>query len=308
MPTTIGTGTEQATMTLNWLLEDPLRIPMQFRSFFRAQYVADFILRKAGKATGGAVQYWVSHPLAPDLTGGGVEVIAPMAEIPVANPIVGAPASEPVMVRGLGLRIGRTQIEREDVGSVLLGIQQIRNQMVASVDGAMMTKIRAAVTQTVAVSTPWDAASGTTIRKDWLAANAIVEDLRDSAGLAYELDTLLVNRRTRNDLLAAPELLAQFVGNVADQNYLLTGKLPPKIWNFSMLSSPQVQADEAFAVQAKVVGGIADERGTPDEPIEISDMFLEPAYDMARRWNVTRAAAGFIDQPGAIVRFTNVET
>src|SRR4051812_33338802 len=100
MPTTIGMGTEQATVTLNWLLADPLRIPMQIRSFFQAQYVADQILRRAGKASGGAVQYWVSNPLTPDVTGGGVEVIAPMAEIPVANPIVGSPASEVVYVRG----------------------------------------------------------------------------------------------------------------------------------------------------------------------------------------------------------------
>ncbi len=306
MPTTIGTGTEQAAMSLNWLMEDPLRIPMQLRSFFRAQYVADQILRRAGKATGGAVQYWVTNPLTPDVTGGGVEVVAPLAEIPVANPIVGSPASEVVYKRGLGLRIGREQIDREDIGSVLLGMQQIRNLMVAAVDGAMMAKIRAAVTQTVAVSTPWDAASGTTIRKDWAAANRIMDDLRPS-GFDYRLDTLIVNINTRDDLMFAPEFQAQFIGNAADQNYLLSGAQPTRIWNFNVIATPQVNADEAFAVQAQVVGGIADERGTPGEPIEISDPFPEPAYE-ATRWNVTRATAGFIDAPGAIVRFTNVET
>jgi len=307
MPTTIGTGTEQSAVTLNWLMQDPLRIPMQIRSFFRAQFVADQILRRAGKATGGAVQYWVSNPLTPDVTGGGVEVIAPLAEIPVANPIVGSPASEPAYVRGLGLRIGRTQIEREDIGSVLLGIQQIKNAMVASVDGALMAKFAAAITQTVAVTTPWDASSGTTIRKDWMAANRIVEDLRPS-GFDYRLDTLLVNLNTRDDLMAAPEFAATFIGNAADQNYMLNGALPTRLWNFNIIASPQVPADIAYGLQSKIIGGIADERGTPDEPIEVSDMFLEPAYDMAQRWNITRAAAGFIDNPGAIVKFTNVET
>lgn len=306
MPTTIGTGTEQAAITLNWLMEDPLRIPMQLRSFFRAQYVADQILRRAGRATGGAVQYWVSNPLTPDTTGGGVEVIAPMAEIPVANPIVGAPASEIVYKRGLGLRIGREQIDREDVGSVLLGMQQIRNAMVASVDGALFAKFAAAVTQTVSVSTPWDAASGTTIRKDWAAANRIVEDLRPT-GFDYRLDTLLVNLNTRDDIMFSPEFQSLFIGNAADQNYLLTGAQPTRVWNFNIIASPQIPADTAYGLQSKVIGGIADERGTPDEPIEVSDPFPEPAYE-ATRWNVTRAAAGFIDHPGAIVKFTNVET
>jgi hypothetical protein len=306
MPTTIGTGTEQSAITLNWLMADPTRIPMQLRSFFRQQFVADQVLRRAGVAKGGAVAYWVSNPVLPDPTGGGVEVIAPLAEIPVANPIVGAPASELVHKRGLGLRIGREQIDREDVGSVLLGMQQIRNAIVTAVDGAFMAKLIAAITQTVAVTTPWDAASGTTIRKDWAAANRIVENLRTS-GLAYRLDTLLVNLNTRDALMFAPEFQAQFIGNVADQNNLLTGAAPTKVWNFNIIASPTIPTDKAIGLQSQVIGGIADERGTPAEPIEVSDPYPEPAYE-ATRWNVTRAAAGFVDAPGAAVLFTNVET
>lgn len=306
MPTTIGTGTESLPITVNALLKEPLRVPVQLRTFFRQAFIADQILRPAGRVTGGAVQYWVAGPVEIDATGGGVEVIAPLAEIPVANPIVGAPASVVVLKRGLGLRIGREQIDREDIGSVLLGMQQIRNAMVRSVDGALMTQFAAAVTQTVAVTTPWDAASGTTIRKDWAAANRIVENLRDTA-YDYQLDTLLINRNTRDALMFAPEFQAAFIGNVADQNYLLDGRGPTRVWNFNVLVSPQVPADTAYGLQSKVIGGIADERGTPNEPIEVSDPFPEPAYE-ATRWNITRATAGFIDNPGAIVKFTNVET
>jgi hypothetical protein len=306
MPTTIGVGTEQNPITVNALLQDPLRIPMLLRTFFRNAFIADQILRPAGRATGGAVQYWVSGPVEPDLTAGGVEVIAPLAEIPVANPIVGAPASAQVLKRGLGLRISRELRDRNNIGAVMLGIQQIRNAMVRSVDGALMATFNAAVTQTVAVTTPWDAASGTTIRKDWLAANSIVEGLQDT-GFSYNLDTLLINRRTRDDLLAAPEFQTTFIGNVADQNYLLNGQLPTRIWGMNILVSPMVPADTAYGLQRNVIGGIADERGTPGEPIEVTDMYEEKPYEAFRR-DVTRASAGFIDAPGAIVRFSNVET
>ena len=95
MPTTIQTGNEQNPITVNAMLEDPLVVPRLVRTFFKQQFIADQILRPAGKATGGAVQYWVSDPVYPDVTAGDVEVVAPLGEIPVANPIIGAPASAP---------------------------------------------------------------------------------------------------------------------------------------------------------------------------------------------------------------------
>jgi len=302
MPVTISTGTEQNPITVNRLLQDPLVVPELVRTFFRGQFIADQILRPAGKATGGAVQFWMSGPVYPDVTGGDAEVIAPLAEIPVANPIVGTPDSAVVKKRGLGLRISRELADRNNVGAVMLGLQQIRNSIVRSVDGGFMSALDAAITQTVAVATPWDAAAGTTIRRDWLSAKAIVETLQDT-GFDYNLDTLVINRRTRDDLLVAPELQTLFTGNYADQNWLIDGKLPAKIWGWDILVSPNVPIDKAYAVQKNVIGGIADERGG----LEVSDMFAEPAYE-AQRWNVTRASAGFIDNPQAGVEFTNTET
>lgn len=304
-PISIGTGLEQSPITVNRMYDDPLVVPEVLRHMFRAQFIADQILRNAGRATGGAVQYWVPGPIAPDLAGGGAEVLAPLSEIPVVNPVIGDPASVSVVPRGLGLRISRTLRDRENVGAVMRGIEQIRNQIVKSVDGALMAALRAAVTQTVAVATPWNAATGTTIRRDWVTARRLVEDLRDS-GFDYSPDTLLLNRGTRDALLLSSEFQAPFIGAVAGQNPLIDGQLPAQAWGYRFLVSPEVATGEAWLLQRNTVGGIADERGTPGNPIEVSDMFHEPAYDDAVRWNVTRAAAGFIDAPGSAVRFTGV--
>lgn len=308
MPVTIGTGNEQNPITVNRLLEDPLMVAELFRTFFKDQFIADQVLRPAGKATGGAVQYWVSGPVFPDVASGDAEVVAPLAEIPVVNPIVGTPAAVQVYKRGLGLRISREMKDRNNIGAVMRGIDQIRNAIVRSVDGAFMAAIAAAITggQTVSVSTPWDAASGTTTRRDIAAGKAILETLQDT-GYDYNLDTLLVNRRTRDDLIFSAELASPFVGAVAGQNPLLTGKLAEVLGFDRVLVSPQVPTDHAYGVQRNVLGGIADERGSAGKPIEVSDPFPEPAFE-ATRWNVTRAAAGFIDNPGAIVDFSNVET
>lgn len=306
MPVTIGTGNEQTPLTVNAMLKNPLLVPELFRTFFKGRFIADQILRPAGKAEGGAVQFWVSGPVYPDVVSGDAEVVAPLAEIPVANPIIGTPASEQVAKRGLGLRISREIKDRNNVGLVMRGIEQIRNSIVRSVDAALMAALEAAVTQSVSVTTPWDAASGTTTRKDVAAAKALVETLQD-VGFDYDLNTLLVNRRTRDDLIFSAELAAPFVGAVAGQNPLLTGKLAEVLGFDQVLVSPQIPTDKAYAVQRNVVGGIADERGSAGQPIEVSDPFAEPAHE-ATRWNVTRAAAGFVDNPGAVVRFDNVET
>jgi hypothetical protein len=308
MPVTIGTGQEQNPLTVNRLHQDPLLVPELFRVFFKDQFVADQILRPAGKATGGAVQFWESGPVYPDTAGGDAEVVAPLAEIPVVNPVAGVPKAAQILKRGLGLRISRELRDRNNIGAVMLGIQQIRNAIVRSVDGSLMTAIAAAITggQTVNVTTPWDAAASTTIRKDIAAGKGILELLQD-AGLQYDLDTLVVNRRTRDDLIFSAELAAPFVGAVAGQNPLLTRKLAEVLGFDNVIVSPNVPTDHAYGVQKNVVGGIADERGSSGEPIEVSDMFEEKPHE-AFRWNVTRASAGFIDNPGAIVDFSNVET
>lgn len=305
MPTTISTGSEQTPLTVNRLWEDPLVVPELMRTFFRGQFVADQVLRRAGRATGGAVQYWVAGPVAPDLAGGGAEALAPLSEIPVVNPVVGDPAAAVVVPRGLGLRVSRTMRDRDNIGAVMRGIEQIRNQIVEAVDGALFAAFDAAVTQTVAVATPWGAATGTTIRKDWVEGRAVIHDNRQ-AGYDYSADTLLISDATRDDLLLSAEFQAPFIGAVAGQNPLIDGQLPTQVWGYRFVVTPNLPPNKAYLLQRNVVGGIADERGSPGQPIEVSDPFPEPAFDDARRWNVTRAAAGFVDNPLSVVEFTGV--
>ncbi len=296
---TIGTGAEQLPLSINRLLQDPLVVPELMRNLFRGQFVSDQVLRPAGKATGGAVQFWVSGPVFPDVTLGDVEVVAPLGEIPVVNPIVGSPASALVLKRGLGLRLSREIQDRNDVGIVLRGMTQIRNAMVRSVDAAMIAALRAGVTQTVAAGAPWGNATGTTIRKDIASAQLILRRLQ-TQGYDYQADTILAGVGSEFALRLSSEFLAPFIGQAAAGSPALTGTVGTKLWDMNWLFSPNLPDNEAWVLQSNVVGGIADERGAPGQPIELSDPFYEPAHE-ATRWNVTRAAAGFIDNPGACV-------
>lgn len=316
MPTTIGTGFEQLPLTVNRLLQEPLVVPELMRNLFMGQFVADQILRPAGHVTGGAIQYWVSGPVYPDVTGGDAEVVAPLSEIPVVNPIVGTPASELVYKRGLGLRISRELAERNNIGAVQRGLQQIRNGIVRSVDGVFFTKLTAAITQTVAAGAPWATTSGTTIRKDIMSARLIISNLKTS-GYEYQPDTLLMSDVSYNNLVLSPEFLAPFVGAAAQQSPALTGNLggdgagaptngvyKGNVWGYNILSSPLLPSTKVYLLQSNVLGGIGDERGSPGQPIEVSDMYPEPSHE-AQRWNVTRAAAGFIDNPFSAVAITS---
>lgn len=311
MPVTIATGAEQVPFTVNAMLQRPTIIPELMRNLVNDQFIADRVLRSAGKATGGAIEYWVSGPVYPDVTGGDAEVVAPMAEIPVVNPIIGTPASTQVQKRGLGLRISREIQDRNSVDIVMRGLVQIRNALVRSVDSAMIRALNAAITQTVAVGAPWGNATGTTIRKDIAVARLILANLV-TQGYDYQPDTLLMSTTTYNNLLLSPEFLASFIGSAALQSPSLTGNLSGdasganptngvfkgRVWGYDIIASPLVTS--TTLLQKNVVGGIADERGSPGQPIEIGDFFPEPAHESMRR-NITRAAAGFIDNPLAAV-------
>lgn len=323
-PVSIGSGIgEQAPITVNMLLKNPLMVPELMRNLFRGQFIADLILRSAGEASGGAVQYWVSGPVFPDVGAGDAEAVAPLAEIPVVNPLVGTPASVQVRKRGLGLRISREMQDRNNIGAVQRGLGQIRNAIVRSVDGALMNAITASVTQTVAATAGWGAASGTTIRKDIQTALLAFANLR-TQGYEYVPDTILAGYQTVMNLKLSAEFLAPFIGDAASQSPLLTGLLPGNnqgnnpngasgndtigvyagtIFGMDILTSPALASNTTFLLQKNVVGGIADERGTPGSPIEISDPYPEQPYE-STRWDVTRAAAGFIDNPLGIVEIT----
>lgn len=295
-PVLIGTGTEGQPITVNALWRDPLRVPMMLRRVLEGQFIMDQVLRYAGSAPGGAVQFWEASTMFPQ---DDPEILSPDSEVPVTLPFYGEPRSVVTRKGGLGLRITREMVDANNIGAVELGMQAIRDSMIRLFDGRLLTALRNSVTQTVAVGAPWGAATGTTILKDLTAADNLVENQRDS-GFNYRLDTLLVSRTTRNNLRQAPELSSRvtdpapvpLIGTQVDQR--LSTQL-----GYRVLVSPQLVNNEAYLIQSGVIGGRADRR-----PMEVSDMFVEPAYDFSQRWNVIRDTAAFIDNPRAGVKLT----
>jgi hypothetical protein len=292
--TVIAYGTEGPTLTVSALLKDPLKVPPLVKSVLERQFIADQVLRNAGRAEGGAVQFWESAPLFPE---NDVEVLGPRGQIPEAIAGVGTPLSKPTVGRGLGLVITDEMARRNNMGEVQRQLTVLRNGMLKSIDGQLMAALRAATTNTLAVATAWSQATAT-IRKNVARARKLIRDQE----LGFEPNALIINPTTEEDLLGSDEIQKPYVGEAAGDNPALRGTLGPKFWDMSLYVSRQVVAGEAWVVEQKTVGGFADE-----VPLEVDGPHdLRAQGIRAVRHNIFRKSAGFIDQPLAATKLSGV--
>jgi hypothetical protein len=130
------------------------------------------VLRNAGTATGGAVQYRVSSGSSPTPA---PEIVAEGAEIPLATVTRGDLTDQAGQKRALGVAITQEMRDRNAMGEVDRQITAVRNTVVRDIDGAFFTALTAAVTQTRAATATWATTATATIRKDINAAKLLIK-------------------------------------------------------------------------------------------------------------------------------------
>lgn len=291
-PVRIVSAQEGPRLTVNQMVRDPLLIPERIIRVTSQRFVADKLLRYAGDAPGGAVQFWESTPLfAEDQA----EIVNEYAEIPVAHTQVGEPKTERTRRRAIALVVSEDMRRRNRVDRVTRQIVQIRNTIVRSVDGSLMAALRAAVSQEVVAAQPWSS-STSAIRRNINAARGLITALEQE----YEPDTLVIHPSRATDLLNSDEFTKPYAGDIAGQNPLITGELPGTVLGLKPLLSYQALTTEAWVGQAKTVGGIADERA-----LRATELYYRPENE-SHRSDVSRISAGFIDEPGAFARITGI--
>jgi hypothetical protein len=225
--------------------------------------------------------------------------VAPAGEIPLVTVTRGEPDSARVKKRALGVEIDREMRERNDIGAVQNQLTRLRNTLVRDFDGAFVTTLRNAVTQSVAATTAW--ATSTTIRKDIIAAKALITNSQapNTTGgqqfMGYQPDTIVFNPNTANDLIGNTSFLQLVLGTTAATN---TASLPPNILGLTPRLTWGVPNGEAWVMQSGVVGGYADEI-----PLEATELYYWQPRQVYRS-DTTRATAGFIDNPAAASKIT----
>jgi hypothetical protein len=234
-------------------------------------------------------------------------------EIPVTSGSVGLPRAVRSVRRALGIRVSKTAMDRNNVEWVTTQMTQVKNTMVRSWEDALFSAIIANPSvQTLVTSQPWG--SGTShIRVDVNAAKYVIKNAAsDAAGqqkFGYVADTLIVSTMTEFDFLDSGEVSIPYVGNIADENLLYTGKLPNKFLGLDVLVSWRLSTyapNSVVVCQRNVFGFISDER-----PLQATPMYGEgngPNGGPKEAWrsDITRASAIGIDQPKAVCVITGV--
>lgn len=303
MPIRVVSTRDQQPVTVNALVENPLILPERIVADLEGQFIMDELLRNAGSATGGAVQFRKSSPQFADQAS---EIVNEGAEFPVAHVSRGDLDSKPVQKRGLGVIVTREMRDRNAVGEVERQIQAVKNTLVRDIDGAFFTTLSAAVTLTRAATADWSGGTAT-IRKDILAAKRLVKTATvpgtTDSYLGYEPTHIVVNPVDEADLLASSEFTNLIFGSANPSNASSFDELPDggTVLGLKPRSSVGVAAGTAWVVTAKEVGGYADER-----PLQSTELYEWRREAETWRSDTSRATAGFIDQPLAAAKITGI--
>lgn len=317
MATNIISVQDGPRLTVSTMLKSPTLIPKRILNMMDQQFLVDSVLRKGSDAPSGAVVYFQSTPL---FSNDDPQVMDEFGEIPATNGSLGTPLVSRVVRRALGLRVSKTMVDRNNVDAVNVQIVQIRNTMVRAWEDAFFSALVAnSHVQVLTTDAAWGA-TGSHIRQDVNGAKYLIKnaslgnidpttDTSHKQKFGYVADTLIISTETETDFLDSDEVSKPYVGNIADENLLYTGKLPNKFLGLDVLVSWRLSAyapNCAVVVQRNVIGGISDER-----PLQATPMYGEgngPNGGPTESWrtDTTRASAIFVDQPLACVFIAGV--
>lgn len=308
MATNIISAQDGPRLTVSTLLKSPTLIPKRVINMLDQQFLVDSVLRKAQDTQSGAVLFYQSTPL---FSNEDPAVLDEFGEIPTTNGSLGTAKVARVVRRALGLRVSKTMQDRNNVDAINTQIVQIRNTMVRAWEDAFFSALIAnPQVQVIGTDEAWGTVNSH-IRQDVNAAkyvikNASLGNIDSSADptfkqkFGYIADTLIISVESETDFLDSDEVTKPYIGNLADQNLLYTGKLPNKFLGLDVVTSWRMSVYApscAIVLQRNVVGGISDERPLSATPMYGEGNGPNGGPNEAWRCDTTRASAIFFDQP-----------
>jgi len=303
MPTPVYSASDGPRITVDALIKDPLQIPALILDMSQNEFVVDAVLRNAGLAQSGVIRYEESTPLYADQN---PSLRAEFGEVPVVPTSIGLPRAVYAHERAMAIMVSDEMKRRQVVDPVTRQMLQVKNTMVYSWNAAFISAVlNNSSVQTQVSANPW-ASSNATIRADLANAGYLIENanITSPSGipqwLGFEPDTLIVNHVTRAALLQSSSFAAPYLGDIASENLLYTGKLPNKIFNYDVLVSRQIPVGNAILMQRNRAGFIADEL-----PMMASPLYRDEPRKVWRS-DVQRAAAIGFDQPLAVVVLSGI--
>lgn len=278
-------------ITVDTFLNDPLKIQALVFQMADQQFLADALLRSAGPISSGVAQYYSSTPMYSDSN---ANKRAEFGEVPVAVGSYGAPSVAYVSERALAILISDEMKRRMNVDPVNTQLAQVKNTMIQTYDNAFLTALFAANTNAVAGSAWSTATTSNAIRTDIVAAMKLIATAAapgQSTAFGFVADTMVVGAGTQFSIIKQADFNNPYIGNIASENLLYTGKLPNRIMGLDVVVSRQIPDTKVIVLQRKTAGFIADEL-----PLQVSALYRDEPRKTYRA-DVQRASAIGFDQP-----------
>lgn len=299
MPVQIGaqpivSSSDGPRIVVDTFLKDPLLIPPLIFGMMEQEFLADALLRQAGPTGSGTVQYLSSTPFYSD-----TDAVnrAEFAEVHVAISSVGIPMVAYTVEKALAILISDEMKRRMNIDPVNVQLQQVKNTMIKAWDDLFIAAFNNQVANVITDGSDWTVDAPTTanaIRKDIIRGMKLIATAKAPGQLTsfgFKADTMVIGQGTQFDLIRQDDFNKPYVGNMASENLLFTGKLPNKILGLDVVVSRQIADRQVILLQRNIVGFIADEL-----PLQATALYRDEPRKTWRA-DVQRASAVGLDQP-----------
>jgi hypothetical protein len=280
-------------VTVNELAKNPKVIPTTIIRMLDQGFLADALLRDAGRSESGVYRFDESTPLYADRE---LRIRAEGGEIPIAQHSRGVPQAVQSEERPLAMTVTDEDRRRNDMRNVQDKMTQVENTIVQGWDDAFVSYFLSHPRiPRYEVPTAWASDTADT-RTDLLRAGQVITQASDQRGsrMNFRPNVVLMNDNTETDLMASrPFNQEQAVGNVADKNIRYTGLRPNKILQLNVVVSWRIPDGVVILMERGRCGFRGDEL-----PLQATQLYRDEPRKTSRS-DVERVTAMGIDQPKA---------
>ncbi len=269
-----GSSLDSPKWSVSDLIKRPSLVPQIITKAVNDNNIADYLLREGPVATGGAVAYEVARALYAEDT---PDIVEEVGEIPMTTGTGKTPAVRQTVKRGIGFKLSKEMVTRDDKGRVKDEIQQVKNNIELGRDRALINTVLNnpdVLTGAAGNSSGGWLSGSTSIISD--VANAIFQvssqqfpGALDEERAGYHVDFMLIHPSLEAGLIDNPEVNNLFQQSpLASQQPRLSGSLPRKFLNLDVIMSWRVPMDKVIFGQRKAMGFISKEWPLTGSPLE----------------------------------------
>lgn len=292
-------------ITMSELMSSPTAIPQRIVDMTSQQFFIDQVLRQGPAVPTGTVTFHESEPMYMDAD--------PMkrsefGSITFGTENVGVPVVLHTEERARAFRVSDEEIRRGNTDVVQRRMKKIKNNFARAYEDIFLAAFltNPNIPQ-MSASGSWlnttVSSAGTGIFYDFEHAqyNVMNADADSDNGTGvqkfdFNVDTIVLNWKVAKALTLNPDITKVLqVGNVADQQGVLTGKFNQTFGGLRVITSWRLAPDVAIFVESGTVGFISDE-----VPLNATGLYRIQERKMWRS-DVSRTSLAGIDQPKAAI-------